>query len=530
MTDPDTPHHVVLDVWSDVRLADLLRTLPGVTVKPLGKQTDTVSLHDAADLRLVRSGVQLVRSSSADGDLWDLTVERSPFWHKDLGTSPVRWIAPADEMPDAVVGALRTAALTEVLVERTTSRSWSVIRTIGPDPDSDPASDPDPGVDDEAAAPVDDGSTGPEPTVNAEPRYLEAVVSLLDLAVLRSRRIASRRAQIVIEGDRSMVDEVAALVQAHGGESGEQGLSTLDVLGARAERPVVPVEVDDDSLGSLVRCALGRSVARLLANDVAVRLDLGPEAVHQCRVATRRLRSDLRTLRPVLEERWTNVIDRELRWIADLLGDLRDLDVLTERILQRVVDLAPDDQKVGAALLAVLAKERDIAADALHRAMASHRYARLLDGLVDAADAPAVIDPQRQATDVVVELVRDPWQSLRKKARKALDHGSPVDELHEVRIRSKRARYAFDVAAIVIHDAGAHTKRVAALQDELGELHDAAVAEEWLRSRATKHGIGGAFVIGMICAQERAEIVARRSAWVDAWERADGRKVTRWLR
>jgi CHAD domain-containing protein len=528
----------VLDVWSDLKMAELLRSLPGVTVRSAGSASESTALHDAADLRLVRSGVQLLRSKSDDGDLWDLTVEPSPFWHKDLGALPVRWIDPAADSatPEAVVGVLRTAPLTEVLVERTTARAWTVSRplpTVEHSPESQETDDVEPDAKASVRPARESGErteTSVDETADTEPSPAIVVVTLNDLAVLRSRRIASRRSQVVVEGESGLAAEVVALLEAHGGEAGEPGLVTLEVLGSRAERPVVPIDLEHHpSVRAVVRVALGRSVARLLANDIAIRLELGPEAVHQARVATRRLRSDMRTLRPVLDERWANVIDRELRWLAGLLGELRDADVLHERILSRVERLADADQEVGAQLLAAIDADRDVAADALRRAFDSHRYARLLDGLVEAADQPQVVDPDADARPVLRHLVEVPWNQLRKRARKALEHDSPVAELHEMRIRAKRVRYAFDVAGLVFDDAVVHSKRVAALQDELGELHDAAVCEEWLRGRVTRHGLQGAFVIGVVCAQELAEIEARRTSWIDAWERADRPKTTKWL-
>lgn len=540
--------HHVLDVWADLKMAELLRSLPGVTVRSAGTASESTALHDAADLRLVRSGVQLLRSKSDDGDLWDLTVEPSPFWHKDLGLLPVRWIAPAtgSDTPEAVVGMLRTSPLTEVLVERTTARAWTVTRPA-PVADTHPDTHDDTGADtgaDIESRPVhgdagdSDAPHGPSDEADDESADVVVqqspavvVVTLNDLAVLRSRRIASRRSQVVVEGATGLAAEVVTLLESHGGEAAEPGLATLEVLGARAERPVVPIELEHHpSIRAVVRVALGRSVARLLANDVAIRLDLGPEAVHQARVATRRLRSDMRTLRPVLDERWANVIDRELRWLAGLLGELRDADVLQERLGRRLEMLDETDQEVGAQLVAALDTGRDVAADALHRAFDSHRYARLLEGLVEAADQPQVKTPDADARPVLRGLVEVPWNQLRKRARKALDHDSPVTELHEMRIRSKRVRYAFDVAGLVFDDAVTHSKRVAALQDELGELHDAAVCEQWLRSRMTRHGLHGAFVIGVLCAQELAEIERRRVSWIDAWERADRPKTTKWLR
>ncbi len=98
-----------------------------------------------------------------------------------------------------------------------------------------------------------------------------------------------------------------------------------------------------------------------------------------------------------------------------------------------------------------------------------------------------------------------PWAQLRKKARKTARDGSEVDDLHDLRLRAKRVRYAFDMASLVIPAAAKHNKRIAALQDELGDLHDASVAEAWLRERATRHGLAGAFVIGSLCAREQAD-------------------------
>src|SRR4029450_1017703 len=82
----------------------------------------------------------------------------------------------------------------------------------------------------------------------------------------------------------------------------------------------------DASAGDAVRRAIALSVIRLIRHDPVVRLDLDPEGVHQARVATRRLRSDLRTFRPLLDEEWSTALRNELRWLARALGDVRDGD------------------------------------------------------------------------------------------------------------------------------------------------------------------------------------------------------------
>ena len=82
----------------------------------------------------------------------------------------------------------------------------------------------------------------------------------------------------------------------------------------------------------VVRAAIARSTARLLAHDPGVRLGDDPEDVHQARVATRRMRSDLRTFRRVLDEDWDESMRDELKWLGGLLGAVRDTDVLLDRL------------------------------------------------------------------------------------------------------------------------------------------------------------------------------------------------------
>ncbi len=60
--------------------------------------------------------------------------------------------------------------------------------------------------------------------------------------------------------------------------------------------------------------------ARMLAHDPGVRLGEDPEELHQLRVATRRLRSVLRTATPLLEATWAQALRDELSWLGDELG------------------------------------------------------------------------------------------------------------------------------------------------------------------------------------------------------------------
>ena len=85
-----------------------------------------------------------------------------------------------------------------------------------------------------------------------------------------------------------------------------------------------------------------------------MRLDTDPEGVHQARVATRRLRSDLRTFRPLLDREWASALRTELDWLARELGVVRDGDVMLERMRTHASQLPQVDARGATPVLTTL--------------------------------------------------------------------------------------------------------------------------------------------------------------------------------
>jgi CHAD domain-containing protein len=141
--------------------------------------------------------------------------------------------------------------------------------------------------------------------------------------------------------------------------------------------------------------------------------------------------------------------------------------------------------------------------------------------------SPDVDDPD----DIELEkFARRPWKKLRRAVTE-LDDDPPDAALHQIRIRAKRARYAAEaVAPAVGRDAQRFAKRIADVQDLLGEHQDAVVAEEWLRAQLGP-GVNGAmlFVAGELAAIERAASKASRARWPKVWRRARRRKYRDWM-
>jgi CHAD domain-containing protein len=351
------------------------------------------------------------------------------------------------------------------------------------------------------------------------------------------RRVAGRFRELEVEltghALPDTMDRVLARLRKAGAEDAGGASKYRRALGDREVGPpeLVPGELPArPSVEDLLRHDLTASVLRLFRHEAGVRIGEDPEAVHQARVACRRIRSTLRTFGGVLEPEWTKRLRDELKWLADLLGEVRDDEVLFARLEEGLATLPEADRAAGRRLLAGLAGEREEARVRLIGAMREERYTALLDDLVAAARAPAVLaEAARPAAEPLPPLVASAWSKLRKAVRRAGD--DPSDEaLHKIRIRAKRLRYAAEAVAPV---AGKPAERLAAaaegLQDVLGDQHDAVVAEAWLRQAAGSGRRDQALVAGELVAVQRAAAARDRSRWPKAWKACKRKRATSWL-
>jgi CHAD domain-containing protein len=292
-----------------------------------------------------------------------------------------------------------------------------------------------------------------------------------------------------------------------------------------------PIDVEPDaSAATLVQAAIGAAVRRLLRHDPGVRRGDDPEDVHQARVATRRLRSDLRTFAPLVDRDWADGIRHELDWLASELGAVRDADVLTLRLHQHAAALPPADQPRAQGLLGRLGDQRDAARSSLLAALDSVRYSALVSTLLQAAATPALTDKAAgKARESLPPLVARAWGRL-EQAVKELPADPADDDLHQVRIRAKRARYAAEAAAPVVgKPARAFASAVAGVQSVLGDLQDAVVAEEWLRDAASTARGGTGVVAGQLVVRQQQARAEARDEWPAAWKKASRKKLRAWL-
>lgn len=292
------------------------------------------------------------------------------------------------------------------------------------------------------------------------------------------------------------------------------------------------------SAADAVRAALADGARRLQLNEGGVRAG-DVEAVHQMRVAVRRLRSDLRTLKPLLRNEWAEELSDALRPLAGSLGAVRDLDVLVERLEADGADLAAD----LAPLMRDLRDLRDIARMALIHSLGSPEHAALLERVATAAREPQLTPlAALPARDVLPPLVAAAWQRLVRNADRlaraaARDVAGPADtDLHRVRILAKRARYAAETASTALgagrgRAATRFARRLADLQQLLGEHQDLTGVIRELRDAVGAHASDEqmAFAAGRLLEREVAATCEARAAFPGLWAELRRPKLRRWL-
>lgn len=242
-----------------------------------------------------------------------------------------------------------------------------------------------------------------------------------------------------------------------------------------------------------------------------------PQEIHQSRIALRRLRVALSVFRDFMPAEIEH-FRTEFRWLAQALGEMRDLDVYEET-------LAPAD---GAAPLPAVVKRsiarlRKDASARLVSLLGSKRFAELRSSFAAFAgrELPPGVQRRWRSLRVRDAIDGDLRKSLKRvlKAGRRIDAESPPEELHELRIRAKRLRYEAEFYAAFSEGLSVLSRGAKQLQDLLGSHRDALAAIGRLQAltRASKGDAKArAAIAPLIRTQtERAGELGRRypAAW-----------------
>lgn len=276
-------------------------------------------------------------------------------------------------------------------------------------------------------------------------------------------------------------------------------------------------------LGRALVAYLRQQRDALVSLEPLVRRD-EPDSVHRMRVATRRLRSALKTFRPLVHPA-SAAVREELAWLAAVLGVVRDAEV-TAAAMRQALAAEPPELVLGPVRNRVLGELRRIqlrGRAALLAELDGERYGRLLSALGALATAP-LPDPGAATDRAVLRrvakavgaadwlLVRaadtSPGEGERVRWPLSAAGESTRDfQLHEARKAVKRARYAVEVVAPAVGRPAARlVGDLTAVQELLGDQHDTVTAREQLRrwSRRAEAAGENTFTYGLLYGRQQA--------------------------
>lgn len=269
----------------------------------------------------------------------------------------------------------------------------------------------------------------------------------------------------------------------------QAGEALLGESPAASKSAKVTLDRDIDTAGAFQ--AIGRAcLIQFLKNERLIRETRAEEAIHQARVAIRRLRAALSLFKPLFGDPESERLKAALRRTGQSLGAARDLDVLIEGV--KGLELTPSFD--APSLLAALERRRTQAYDEAAAALETPELSRLLFDLarwLETGDWLTDPDPVRAAvrTRSALDYARETSKRRASKLRKASRHIRDLEpaERHAVRIKAKKVRYGAEFfASLAEGKAGRKAAEafIAALkpfQDALGELNDLVNAERQLR-------------------------------------------------
>jgi inorganic triphosphatase YgiF len=238
----------------------------------------------------------------------------------------------------------------------------------------------------------------------------------------------------------------------------------------------------DSSAADAFQQAANACIRQFRLNEMVLERHADDAALHQARVALRRLRSALSIWRDLLDDPVGETLRGELRWLSGVLGAARDLDVLIARTMPGALQdrLVADRADAYAAVTAALASDR-----ARSTMLATAEWIATGRWLSD----PATLADREQPAALFAAAALARYR--RKIKRGGRDLAIAGDEArHEVRKDAKKLRYAADFFASLFPARKQRRRldrfvtRLGRLQDRLGTLNDLATAQTLLADHA----------------------------------------------
>jgi CHAD domain-containing protein len=296
--------------------------------------------------------------------------------------------------------------------------------------------------------------------------------------------------------------------------------------------PTSPGIKADDPLGEAGRKVLRMHLARMLHFEAGARLGEDAEELHRMRVATRRMRAAWRVFDGAYRRKVQRRYVRELRSVAEALGEVRDIDVLLEHLDDHMSRLTTPGREALEPLRSAWRRQREVARKSLVDRLDSKQYREFVDDYLDFTESPGAAEVRMPLGQP--SLVRDTAGSRilaayeRVRAYQTIITWADVRTLHALRIEGKRLRYTLEYFSEVLPvNARQLISQVTELQDHLGKLNDADVAarvtRDWLNLNAPVLPARSREAVGLYLDAREAEVEQLRRSFRPLWRRITGR-------
>ncbi|MGE3076017.1 MAG: CHAD domain-containing protein [Dehalococcoidia bacterium] len=344
-----------------------------------------------------------------------------------------------------------------------------------------------------------------------------------------------RLSRVEVEVDPGAVDRARPFVEALVSENRltEAGTSKFEsaLIATGKSVPAAPeplgptTPTPDMTAGEVAYAVLRKQYAALRANEPGTRLGEDIEALHDMRVATRRLRAAMAAFRPVLTPRMQRFRD-QMGWVASALGEVRDLDVQLERMHEWRANFPPERAAALESVEDLLVTRRKTARKRMLTVLDSRRYERLCQSFASALKAgpPKSFAPGRAPIlSIAPDMVERRYKRVRKQGD-AIKKDSPPEAYHLLRIDAKKLRYALEFVGTGIYGKPAveFSSKVTAMQDVLGLHQDAYVAMDLLQeiadSSGRKLGPGTLMAMGSISERYRLDAIELRAKFPSVYK------------
>src|SRR5690242_2936352 len=359
-----------------------------------------------------------------------------------------------------------------------------------------------------------------------EGRHNVAEVVLDTVSVLRGGSVIQQFREVEIEllhGEDEFIERLASGLHAVGARPHDGRPKLFRALSLAYDSLDAPAA--DASLVDHIRYGLLQQLQNLKRCDPGVRLGGETEDVHQIRVAARRMRTILLAVRKIVRPEWVEPPLCGLKWLGEVFARARDLDVQISYFQREAEQLKARDRRPLERFLRYLRTERERAQQTLMDEMKSARYLGFVSKLREAAEAPAVVNTK----DTLMDVAARQFRKLRKTIRR-LKRSPSNAELHRVRIKTKRARYAAELAEAV--DGKAVTrfiKTAERFQNLLGAHQDAVLAERYVQGLLKyQRGQQAAFTAGLLVARANRQREEVREEFWSEWKRLKKRGNRAW--